>query len=206
MNRIITIFQMAVIKSNNDIPGLIFSSELDNYQSQFFQFCLPIHKNTLTVGQLINALGHFDIYMPFAYKNETINIKAKLSFPIIEFNLLSAIGINQTIKFEIELTNYNVNNYRTKYFRSVSIRSPKFRKLKIIFSGSTFTKLNYIGNWSGIDKKETQFILLKPSSLKSIEECYHSYNLIPIGTTLNFGLHNFKSNEIDINLNRNFEK
>lgn len=197
-----TIFQMAIIKNMNNIPGLIFSSELENYQSQFIQFCIPINKNISSLRHLIDYLNHFDIYMPFSYKDDIINIPAIINFPYLEFDLQKNLDINTVIRFEIEIFNDKTTRKPIKRRTSQGITKFKIRFFRLM--NSAFPKLNYLGNWRYIDKRRTKFILLNPIDLKSLNECYKKYEILPVGGTLNFGLD--KSYNENKNIERDYEK
>lgn len=196
------IFQMSIIKNTNNIPGLIFSSELENYQSQNIQFCIPINKSISSLRHLIDYLYHFDIYMPFSYKNDIVNIPAIINFPYLEFDLRKNLGINSVIKFEIEM--FNNQTRRRPIRRRTSQGITKFKIHILRLMSSAFPKLNYLGNWPYIDKKRTQFILLNPIDLKGLNECYKKYQILPVGGTLNFGLDKFYVE--NKNIERDYEK
>lgn len=200
MNKKKTIFQMSLIKNTNNIPGLIFSSELNDYESQFIQFCIPINKKISKVNDLIYYLSGFEISMPFSYKNEILNVSAMFNFPYLEFDLRKKIGHN--IKFQFEIETFNIETRRNPIRRILGNPS-KFKIHILRLRSSDFPKLDYFGNWPNIHKRNTQFVLLNPIDLGSLNDFYKKYDILPIGGTLNFGLEKYSENK---NIERDYEK
>lgn len=200
MNKKKTIFQMSLIKNTNNIPGLIFSSELNDYESQFIQFCIPIHKKISKIHDLIYYLSDFEICMPFSYKNEILNIPAIFNFPYLEFDLRKKTGHNIKFQFEIETFNSEI---RRNPIRRILGNPSKFKIHILRLRSSDFPKLDYFGNWSNINKRNTQFVLLNPIDLKKLNDYYRNFDILPIGGTLNFGLEKYSENK---NIERGFEK
>lgn len=200
MNKKKTIFQMSLIKNTNNIPGLIFSSELNDYESQFIQFCIPINKKISKINNLKYYLSDFEISMPFSYKNETLNVPAIFNFPYLEFDLQKKIGHN--IKFQFEIETFN-NKTRRYPIRRILGKSSKFKIHFLRLRSSDFPKLDYFGNWPNINKRNTQFVLLNLIDLKSLNDFYKNYDILPIGGTLNFGLEKYPENK---NIERGYEK
>lgn len=195
-----TIFQMSLIKNTNNIPGLIFSSELNDYQSQFIQFCIPINKKISKVNDLIYYLNDFDISMPFSYKNEILNVPAIFNFPYLVFDFRKIKG--HFIKFQFEIETFNSETRRNPIRRIIG-NPTKFKIHILRLRSSDFPKLDYFGNWPNINKRNTQFVLLNPIDLKSLNDFYKKYDILPIGGTLNFGLEKCSENK---NMERGYEK
>lgn len=194
---------MAIINNTNNIPSLIFTSELNNYQSQSVHFCLPIHKKIEKTSTLIKYLRYFDIHMPFSSNDEVLNIKGNLKFPYLEFDISKFTNTKKVIVFELLLNNYFYKKNIWAVVRNISVRALQNRRSKNRRSENglynrDFPLLKYIGKWKNIDKKKTQFILLNPVDLNSLNKCYLEYNLIPIGGSLNFALKNIEFQNIDI--------
>ena len=195
------ILQMVIINNTNNFPSLIFSSELDNYQSQSIQFCLPISNTITSTNILVDYLQYFDIYMPFSLNDEVINIKSILKFPYLEFDLSKITNSKKSMTFKFEIENPFLIKRRFYNVRKFSLRGFKIRRLRGKIQNRDFLALNYIGSWKNINKRTTHFIILNPIDLKNLNDCYIEYNLIPIGGSLNFGLKNIEIENIDINYN-----
>lgn len=199
MNKNISVFQMSLIDTSDTVNGLMFSSEIDNGYFQNIQFCIPVPRDINSFEHLSRYINNVNIYMPFSFNNDVISINAVSQFPYLIFDLQRKFGENVILKFKIELFNRHSSHVRhVRYLKSLrnSIKAMRvaynFRLTTLVFS-----KFNYIGKAQFINKRTTQFILLKPIDVNSLNDYYKKYDVLPVGVTLKFANkeHFLKSDE-----------
>lgn len=150
-------------------PGLVFASEQEEYGNQSVLFTIPILDDFRHPVEFIDYLEHTTIIFPFQLGEEYLELKGKINFPEITFEIPKS-----DIKITFEIDNDNIFSWHVFPFR----RRP-YRNMK------------YVGNQTNLILKNHGFLILQPIDLYEMDELYLKHKGVFVGLTPNFGSDNF---------------
>ncbi len=162
----IPVYQMAYGQNQKGIDGLVFASELSDYQNQSVLYSFPLTERLHNFHHLIDYLEFNQIYFPFLLGEKEIELKAKIEFPELVFDVP---GTNFSVRFEIDGTNLRP----WPYF------SPRKRNFKY--------SQKYVGEETNIIPQNLGFVTLLPIDLYEMDELYIEHKGVFVGLTPNFG-------------------
>lgn len=186
------ILQMTIIRNHDNSFGLVFPSEVNNFdQSQSISFCIAIPNRIRTQSELEGYLKRVDIIMPFYWDGKTVTVKGKIKFPTIELNVSKYAKVKPLL-FNIEMLNeFSFNTKRPPVLKRISKISLSATRFYNRNFRSNFVRLKYQGD-SSIIKSNLYFILISPLDIKRYSELFLENKLLPIGATLKFGVENLE--------------
>lgn len=159
----IPIYQMTYGKDEDGNVGLQFGSEQGDTGSQSVVFVAPI-PDTLHAFEIIKSLQHIEIYFPFEMDAKYYELKAKIDFPRLIFEIPN---LNSSITFVID---------------SDGISS----RVLYPFVGKK-NRIKYIGRMSNLIPSNIGFMILIPVELQKMNELYEHHKAVFVGRTPNFG-------------------
>lgn len=165
MSSRIPIYQMTYGQEAEGKPGLVFTSEQEEYGNQSILFTIPILEIFLHPIELIDYLKHTDIVFPFELDGEYYDLKGKIEFPEITFEVPK---IKIKITFEIEydyVFNWHIFPFRRRSFKG----------------------MKYVGKHTKLILRNHGFLILQPVDLYEMDELYLKHKGIFVGMTPNFG-------------------
>jgi hypothetical protein len=155
---------MAYGQDNEGKPGLVFTSEQQEYDSQSILFAIPLVEQFTHTFDLINDLKHAQIYFPFLLADEYLELDAVINFPDLKFTIPDK---DIQITFAIDTDNL----WEWEFF--------PFRRL---FKGA-----KYVGNAQKLIVKNNGFLTLLPIDLFEMDELFNEHKGVFVGLTPNFG-------------------
>lgn len=163
----LTVYQMTFGQSSEGKPGLVFTTEQEEYGNQSVLFVVPIiedlhHHHPF---EFINYFEQMEISFPFQMGEEYLELKGRVSFPEVSFKVPNS---DLVINFEIDSD--NVYNWRVFPYR----RKP-------------YRKMSYVGRHSNLIKKNFGFLVLQPVDLYEMDELFLTHKGVFVGLTPNFG-------------------
>lgn len=165
----IPIYQMTYGQDKEGKPGLVFTSEQEDYDSQSILFAIPIVEPFRHPFDFIDNFEHQTIYFPFLLGDKYFDLEAKMNFPELVFTVPDK---NIQITFEIGIDNM----WGWDFF--------PFRR-------QPFKYTKYVGNQKLL-LKNNGFLTLLPVDLYEMDELYNKHQGVFVGLTPNFG--NFNDN------------
>ena len=166
---LIPIYQMTYGQDNHGNEGLVFASEQENTTNQSIMYVIPILENYEHAFEIIDSLEFDTIYFPFLLGEKYFNLKARLNFPELIFDIPETNG--GKIVFQIEGDHQFTLDFNYP-FRS----KRKF-----------FKKLKYVGFEKGFVVKNNGFIALLPIDIFEMDALYNEHQGIFVGMTPKFG-------------------
>jgi hypothetical protein len=161
----IPIYQMIFGQGNDGKPGLVFTTEQEEYSNQSVLFTIPIVDNFHHPLEFIDYLEHSKVIFPFQLGEKYYDLEGTINFPEITF------AIPETeIKIIFEIDNDNFFGWHFFPFR----RKP-------------YQKMKYVGKQNNLIVKNEGFIVLQPVDLYEMDELYLKHKGIFVGLTPNFG-------------------
>lgn len=168
----IPIYQMSFGQSGNGKPGLVFTSEQQDYTNQSILFTLPIIEPFRHPFELLEFLDHQKVYFPFLLGEQYFDLVARFNFPELIFDIPET-----DIQIIFEIDNGNLLNW--PFF--------PFRK-------NFFRKMNYVGSEEKYILKNSGFLNVMPVDLYEMDELYNTHKGVFVGLTPNFGTVDIENN------------
>lgn len=154
---------------NDGKPGLVFTTEQEEYGNQSVLFVIPIVDNFLDPHKFVDYLEHTKVVFPFQMGDKYFDLEGKINFPEVTFEIPET-----DIKITFEIDNDNIFGWHIFPFK----RRP-YRNMK------------YVGKQKNLIVKNSGFIVLRLVDLFKMEELYLKHKGIFVGLTPNFGKNDY---------------
>ncbi len=87
MNTRLPIFQMTFGATNNKQFGLVFSSELNEYDTQSLLFVVPLLRELHHFLDIVHYFKEYRPYFPFQINDKYLELEASIDFPELIFEV-----------------------------------------------------------------------------------------------------------------------
>jgi hypothetical protein len=161
----IPIYQMTFGQGNDGEPGLVFTTEQEEYGNQSVLFTIPVLDNFHHPFEFIDYLQQIKVVFPFQLDKEYYELEGKINFPEITFEIPKT-----KVKITFEIDSDNIFSWHIFPFKRRPYRSMK-----------------YVGTQTSLILKNNGFIILQPVDLYEMDELYLKHKGVFVGRTPNFG-------------------